>query len=97
MEQLPKLGRVRELLKKMAVGVLDDSHWDSSKWKACRYKLNRDDQMVDMVEQIADLIREELWSQGISSSTSDYLEEHGYAVMSCIQDQRIRSLPVLVG
>ena len=97
MEQLPKLGRVRELLKNMAAGVLDDSHWDSSKWKACRYKLNRADQMVDMVEQIADLIREELWSQGISSSTSDYLEEHGYAVMSCIQDQRIRSLPVLVG
>ena len=97
MEQLPKLGRVRELLKNMAAGVLDDSHWDSSKWKACRYKLNRADQMVDMVEQIADLIREELWRQGISSSTSDYLEEHGYAVMSCIQDQRIRSLPVLVG
>ena len=97
MEQLPKLGRVRELLKNMAAGVLDDSHWDSSKWKACRYKLNRADQMVDMVEQIADLIREELLNQGISSSTSDYLEEHGYAVMSCIQDQRIRSLPVLVG
>ena len=97
MEQLPKLGRVRELLKNMAAGVLDESHWDSSKWKACRYKLNRADQMVDMVEQIADLIREELWRQGISSSTSDYLEEHGYAVMSCIQDQRIRSLPVLVG
>ena len=97
MEQLPKLGRVRELLKIMAAGVLDESHWDSSKWKACRYKLNRADQMVDMVEQIADLIREELWRQGISSSTSDYLEEHGYAVMSCIQDQRIRSLPVLVG
>ena len=97
MEHLPKLGRVRELLKNMAAGVLDDSHWDSSKWKACRYKLNRADQMVDMVEQIADLIREELLSQGISSSTSDYLEEHGYAVMSCIQDQRIRSLPVLVG
>lgn len=97
LEQLPKLGRVRELLKNMAAGVLDDSHWDSSKWKACRYKLNRADQMVDMVEQLADLIREELWSQGISSSTSDYLEEHGYAVMSCIQDQRIRSLPVLVG
>ncbi len=97
LEQLPKLGRVRELLKIMAAGVLDESHWDSSKWKACRYKLNRADQMVDMVEQIADLIREELWSQGISSSTSDYLEEHGYAVMSCIQDQRIRSLPVLVG
>ena len=97
LEQLPKLGRVRELLKNMAAGVLDDSHWDSSKWKACRYKLNRADQMVDMVEQIADLIREELLNQGISSSTSDYLEEHGYAVMSCIQDQRIRSLPVLVG
>ncbi|WP_157134227.1 DUF4037 domain-containing protein [Clostridium sp. D5] len=97
LEQLPKLGRVRELLKIMAAGVLDESHWDSSKWKACRYKLNRADQMVDMVEQIADLIREELWRQGISSSTSDYLEEHGYAVMSCIQDQRIRSLPVLVG
>lgn len=97
MEQLPKLGRVRELLKIMAAGVLDESHWDSSKWKACRYKLNRADQMVDMVEQIADLIREELLNQGISSSTSDYLEEHGYAVMSCIQDQRIRSLPVLVG
>ncbi len=97
LEQLPKLGRVRELLKIMAAGVLDDSHWDSSKWKACRYKLNRADQMVDMVEQIADLIREELLNQGISSSTSDYLEEHGYAVMSCIQDQRIRSLPVLVG
>ena len=97
LEQLPKLGRVRELLKIMAAGVLDESHWDSSKWKACRYKLNRADQMVDMVEQIADLIREELLNQGISSSTSDYLEEHGYAVMSCIQDQRIRSLPVLVG
>ena len=53
--------------------------------------------MVDMVEQIADLVREELWSQGISSSTSDYLEEHAYAVMTRIQDKRIRSLPVLMG
>ena len=62
-----------------------------------RQKLNREDPMVDMVEQIADLVREELWSQGISSSTSDYLEEHAYAVMTRSQDKRIRSLPVLMG
>lgn len=97
MEQLPKLGKVKDLLKNMAAGALDVSHWDSGKWKECRYKLNREDPMVDMVEQIADLVREELWSQGISSSTSDYLEEHAYAVMTRIQDKRIRSLPVLMG
>lgn len=96
MEQLPKLGKVKDLLKNMAAGALDVSHWDSGKWKECRYKLNREDPMVDMVEQIADLVREELWSQGISSVHRTISRN---MPMQCtrIQDKRIRSLPVLMG
>jgi hypothetical protein len=95
MEDLKKLGEVRELLGELSRTRLDGSVWITNRWDTYQYALNTNDRIVELIEKISALIIEELRNQGISSSTSDYLEEHAYAARHRISDEAIRSLPIL--
>lgn len=96
MERLEKLKEVRALLRNLAEDGLDGESWYTEAWDTYQYTLNKNDRVVIWIEEICARIIEELKAQGISSSLSDYLEEHAYMAMHHIQDERIRSLPVMM-
>lgn len=96
MKELDKLGKVRDVLKNIAEIGPDRGSWYTKEWNTYQYELNRNDRVVVWIEEICSLVIEELKNQGISSSSSDYLEEHAFAARHRIKDDAIRSLPVLV-
>lgn len=95
LERAERLPRVRELLTQITESGPDRRSWYREDVQRFRFELNRSDRVVRLIEEISAMVIEELKVQGLTSSTSDYLEEHGYAVMHRIQDEAIRSLPVL--
>lgn len=95
LENMERLASVQKLLQMLVETGLDKGKWPVENWKKFQNKLNMDDQIIMLVEEICALVAMELKAQGISNCSSDYLEEHAYAVMSCIQDSRVRSLPIL--
>lgn len=97
MEDLEILPEVRELLKEIVDNGLDTSSYHTDRWDTYQYTLNKNDKVVVLIEEICAQIIEELKKQGISDSNSDYLEEHAYVARQHIQDDMIRSLPILAG
>lgn len=97
MEGLEKLSEVRELLKELVDAGLDTGSYHTDRWDTYQYALNKNDEVVVLIEDICARIIEELKKQGISDSSSDYLEEHAYVARQRITDDLIRSLPILAG
>jgi hypothetical protein len=95
MENLEKLTKVRELLEEISRIRLDTTLWCTNRWDTYQYSLNTNDRIVVLIEEICALVIEEMKNQEISSSTSDYLEEHAYAARHRIRNEEIRSLPIL--
>lgn len=95
LEGIEKLSEVRDILKDMAETGPDRRSWYGEDIQRFRFELNREDRIVRQIEEISAMVIREMKAQGISSSSSDYLEEHGYAAMHRIQDESIRRLPVL--
>lgn len=52
---------------------------------------------ADIIERICVAVKEELQRQHLTSLNYDFLEPHGMEIMSRIEDDKIRSLPVLFG
>ncbi len=97
MEKLGKLSKVRGLLRQIVDSGLHTESYDTDRWDTYQYTLNKNDRVVVLMEEVCGLIIGELRRQGISGSSSDYLEEHAYAVRENIKDGLIRSLPILAG
>lgn len=95
LEGLKMPGDVRELLRFLAETGLKRECWQADTWDKYQHKLNMEDRIVMLVEEICALTAKEMRNQGISDETSDYLEPHAYAVMRHIQEENIRSLPIL--
>lgn len=95
LEGVEKLSKVRKLIEEIAEAGPDRRSWFGEDIREFCFELNREDRVVRMIEEISAMVIDELRAQGISSSSSDYLEEHGYAAMHRIQDESIRNLPVL--
>lgn len=98
MKNLDRLTRVRDLLRRITESGPDRKAWYGGDWdtEVYGYELNTNDKVVVMIEEICALIIEELKRQNLSNSTSDYLEEHAYAVRHRILNDSIRSLPILM-
>ncbi len=95
LEKVERLTPVGELLKEISETGPDRRCWYGEDIQRFRFELNRTDRVVRLIEEISGLIIDEMKRQGISSSTSDYLEEHGYAALHRIQDETIRALPIM--
>lgn len=95
LENMKRLSGVGALLKMLVETGLNKKCWNADAWDEFQYKLNKDDRIIMLIEEICAFIAMEMNNQGISDERSDYLEAHGYSVMRHIQDDQIRSLPIL--
>ena len=95
MKELERLSEVGTILKNLVDLGPNKGSWYTNEWNTYQIELNRNDKVIVMIEEICALIIKELKVQGISSSSSDYLEEHAYAARHRIKDETIRSLPVM--
>ena len=95
MKGMDKLTEVRTILKKLVDVGPNRGSWYTNEWNTYQIELNRNDKVIVMIEDICALVIEEMKNQGISNSSSDYLEEHAYAARHRIKDDTIRSLPVM--
>ncbi len=96
LEKMERLTGVRKLLADIAAEGLSTGNWRTEDWEKYQYELNSSDKVVNCIERICGLVINELKEQGISNGTSDYLEEHAYAVKRCIKNESLRNLPILV-
>lgn len=95
MENLPKLKRVQTLLREIADMAPDCGNWDPEKWMEYRTAVNRQDPIVDRIEEICALIVQEFRFQGLSRNNSDYLEPHGYEIQGGIADERLKYMNIM--
>lgn len=95
MEKLSLLPQIKDELVELSRCQLDIRNWPGR--REVYEELNENDRIIQLVELIAAQVIEELHRQGLSSSEDDYLEGHAYAILSGIKDERIRSLPVMMG
>lgn len=56
-----------------------------------------DQKNADVIEQICISVKDALKAQDLTDLNHDFLEPHGAEIMSRIQDESVRSLPVLFG
>lgn len=96
MEEMELLKPVKGLLKRMTEIGPERKAWYGGEWNEYSYDLNTNDRIIVIIEEICALIVEELKRQNLSNSTSDYLEEHAYAVRHRILNDSIRNLPILM-
>lgn len=95
MENLQLLPQVKDEILELSRCQLDIKNWPAR--RELYEEINHNDRIIQLVELIAAQIIEELQRQGLSDSQDDYLEGHAYAVMNTIADERIRSLPIMLG
>lgn len=90
MRELPVLSEVAQKLERLALLPSQQDKWDTEKPEKYRFSLNRADEKVLLIEEIAGMIAAELRRQKLADSRDSYLEPYAAQVESGIVDEVLR-------
>lgn len=94
LSELPGAADIREMLGELcALGVSGES-WTGGDFA---YRLNRADRNVALMEDISAAVIARLRREGLSGSSSDFLEPHAHELMARIRSEEIRRIHVMEG
>lgn len=97
LQDLPILGDLSEPLRELSLTSLNPAAWENSDKKAMLTQLNRQDRIVEQIEEICKKLKQQLQITGLTNSDDDFLTIHAGQIMARISDSRIRSIHVMEG
>ena len=97
MKKLPVLQEVAVLLEQLASNALQPQHWQEGNAWTLAHSINKADPNVRIIEQVCNLVRQQLYHNGLSGLQDDFLSSHVEAITKNITDSGIRALPLLEG
>ena len=94
---LPVLSEAVPLLEELALLPVQTNAWNTEKqWKDPEW-LNREDQRQCLIENICQFVVDELNRQELTTSNASFLEHHTVHLLSRIQDEQLKHIPVMIG
>ncbi len=91
MQELPVFSEAADKLGKLSDLPSQQKKWDLEKRGQYRFHLNKADEKVVLIEEIAQMVAAELRRQGLAESTDTYLEPYAAEVESRIEDAALRT------
>ena len=97
LKKLPVLQETAGLLEQLATNALQAEHWQEKDAWTLAHSINKADPNVRIIEQVCNLIRQQLYANGLSDVQDDFLSSHAESITKNITDSTIRALPLLEG